>query len=290
MLPGRDSPVIVQGITGKYGSLHAGLMQQYGTNVAAGVTPGRGGEAVGGVRVYDTVAEAVAKTGAASSILFVPAPHFLSAAEEAILAGVRLVVAITERVPIRDEIRLVELARAHGATIIGPNTPGLIIPSQRLKLGIMPANSFMPGNVALFSRSGTLMYEIANQLSSRGFGQAIAVGVGGDPINGSTITEFFELVRNRGDVGAVVTVGEIGGDSEERLAKYISETRYTKPVFAYVAGRAAPTEKRMGHAGAIIYGSYGTAESKIEAFRAAGVKVAMAPSEIPDLLASTLKG
>ena len=288
ILPERGSPVLVQGITGRYGALHTALMRQYGTNVAAGVTPGKGGQTTMGVAVYDTVAEAVARTGAASSILFVPAPHLFSAAEEAIVSGVRLLVAITERVPIRDEIELVELARKHGATVIGPNTPGLIIPSQMVKLGIMPANSFKPGPVALFSRSGTLMYEIANQLSRRGFGQAMAVGVGGDPINGSTMTEFLELVRDRRDVEVVVTVGEIGGDAEESLARYIAQTGYPKKVVAYVAGRAAPKEKRMGHAGAIIYGEYGTAESKIEAFRSAGVSVAMTPAEVPDLVASFL--
>jgi succinyl-CoA synthetase alpha subunit len=289
MLPARGSPVIVQGITGKYGSLHSQLMRDYGTNVAAGVTPGKGGETVGGVPVYDTMPEAVSATGAKSSILFVPAPQLYSAAEEAVLAGVRLLVVITERVPIRDEIRLVWLARAHGATVVGPNSPGLIIPSEGVKLGIMPATSFRTGTVALFSRSGTLMYEIADQLSSRGYGQAIAVGVGGDPINGTPMVEFFDLVSDRPDVDAVVAVGEIGGDSEERLATYIRETKFPKPVLAYVAGRAAPHEKRMGHAGAIIYGSYGTAQSKIEAFREAGVGVAMTPSGIPDLL-STLIG
>lgn len=289
LLPTRGSPVIVQGITGKFGSLHAGLMKEFGTNISAGVTPGRGGQTVGGIRVYDTVAEAVGATGALSSVLFVPAPRLYSAAEEAILAGVRLLVVITERVPIRDEIRLVALAGAHGATVIGPNTPGLIIPSEGVKLGIMPANSFRPGRVALFSRSGTLMYEIANQLSLGGYGQAIAAGVGGDPINGTRITEFFDLVRDRDDVEAVVAVGEIGGDSEERLAKYIIETSYPKPVLAYVAGRSAPSEKRMGHAGAIVYGTQGTAKSKIEAFRAAGVKVAMTPMAIPALLAASLR-
>ncbi len=199
------------------------------------------------------------------------------------------IVAITEHVPIRDELKLVELAKSHGATVIGPNTPGVIIPSRSVKLGIMPAICFRPGTVALFSRSGTLMYEIANQLSTNGFGQAVALGIGGDPINGSTMTEWFEWVRTRDDVDAVVAVGEIGGDAEERLAHYITETRFPKPVFAYVAGRAAPREKRMGHAGAIVYGNYGTVESKIAAFRAAGVKVARTPMEVPGLLSAGLR-
>jgi succinyl-CoA synthetase alpha subunit len=288
ILPEAGEPIIVQGITGKFGSLHTRLMLDYGTNVAAGVTPGKGGEKVEGVPVYDKVAAAVAATGARSSIIFVPAPYFYSAAEEAILAGVKLVVAITEHVPIRDELKMVDLSKAHGATVIGPNTPGLIVPSRKVKMGIMPASSFRPGRLALFSRSGTLMYEIANQLSINGFGQTVALGIGGDPINGTTMTEYFDWVGERDEVDAVVAVGEIGGDAEERLAKHIVDTKFSKPVFAYVAGRAAPKEKRMGHAGAIIYGNFGTAESKISAFRSAGVHVAMTPMEIPALVRNTL--
>lgn len=289
ILPEQGEPIIVQGITGKYGALHTKLMLEYGTNVAAGVTPGRLGEKVEGVPVYDKVSQAVEKTGARSSIIFVPAPYFYSAVEEAILAGVKLVVAITEHVAIRDELKMVALAGAHGATVIGPNTPGIIIPSRKVKMGIMPAPSFRPGRIALFSRSGTLMYEIANQLSTNGFGQAVALGIGGDPINGTTMIEHFDWIRTRDDVDAVVAVGEIGGDSEERLAKYIADTKFSKPVFAYVAGRAAPKEKRMGHAGAIIYGNFGTAESKISAYRAAGVQVAMTPMEIPTLVRKRLR-
>jgi succinyl-CoA synthetase alpha subunit len=288
ILPEQDEPIIVQGITGKYGALHTKLMLQYGTNVAAGVTPGKLGETVEGVPVYDKVSRAVEKTGARSSIIFVPAPYFYPAVEEAILAGVKLVVAITEHVPIRDELKMVALANAHGVTVVGPNTPGVIIPARRVKMGIMPAPSFRPGKIALFSRSGTLMYEIANQLSTNGFGQSVALGIGGDPINGTTMIEYFDWIRTRDDVDAVVAVGEIGGDSEERLASYITDTKFGKPVFAYVAGRAAPKEKRMGHAGAIIYGNYGTAESKISAYRAAGVQVAMTPTEIPTLVRKTL--
>ncbi len=287
-LPEQGEPIVVQGITGKFGSLHTKLMLQYGTNVAAGVTPGRAGERVEGVPVYDGMAEAVAKTGARCSIVFVPAPYFYSAVEEAILAGVKLVVAITEHVPIRDELKMIDLARARGVTVVGPNTPGVIIPSRKIKMGIMPAPSFKAGRVALFSRSGTLMYEIANQLSLGGFGQAIALGIGGDPVNGTTMIDWFDWVRTRDDIEGVVAVGEIGGDSEERLARYISDTKFPKPVFSYVAGRAAPKEKRMGHAGAIIYGNLGTADSKISAFRSAGVKVAMTPSEIATLVGGVI--
>ena len=289
MLPKEGEPVIVQGITGRYGSLHTKLMLQYGTNVAAGVTPGKAGERVEGVPVYDRVADAVEKTGSRCSILFVPAPFFYSAAEEAMQAGVKLLVAITERVPIRDTLKMIALAERHGATVVGPNTPGLIVPARKVKLGIMPASSFRPGRLALFSRSGTLMYEIANQLSTHGFGQCVAVGIGGDPINGTTITDFFDWARDFEGADAVVAVGEIGGDAEEILAKHIVETGFSKPVFAYIAGRAAPEEKRMGHAGAIIYGGYGTAESKISALKDAGAHVGMTPMEIPLLVERYLR-
>ncbi len=288
ILPEQGEPVIVQGITGKFGSFHTKLMIQYGTNVGAGVTPGKAGARVEGVPVYDKVSQAAEKTGARCSIIFVPAPHFYPAVEEAILGGMKLVVAITEHVPIRDELKMVDLAKAHSVTVIGPNTPGIIIPSRKVKMGIMPAPSFKPGKIAVFSRSGTLMYEIANQLSLSGHGQAVALGIGGDPINGSTMLDWFEWARGRDDVEGVVAVGEIGGDSEERLARYISDTKFPKPVFAYVAGRAAPREKRMGHAGAIIYGNLGTADSKVSAFRVAGANVATTPMEIPGLVRKVL--
>lgn len=264
-------------------------MLDYGTNVAAGVTPGKFGEWVENVPVFDSVPQAVQKSGAKCSIIFVPAEHFYSAVEEAISAGIKLIVAITEHVPIRDELKTVDLANSKGVTVIGPNTPGLIIPARKVKMGIMPAPSFTPGRIALFSRSGTLMYEIANELSLAGFGQSLALGIGGDPINGTTMIDWFDWVRGRGDIDAVVAVGEIGGDSEERLAHYISDTRFPKPVFAYIAGRAAPKEKKMGHAGAIIYGNLGTAGSKISAFRDAGVQVAMTPAEIPGLVSEKLR-
>ncbi len=264
-------------------------MLQYGTNVAAGVTPGKSGERVEGVTVYDKVAEAVEKTGARSSIIFVPAPYFYAAAEEAMKAGIKLVVAITEHVPIRDELKMIELARTMGATVIGPNTPGVIIPPRLVKMGIMPAPSFRPGTIALFSRSGTLMYEIANQLSTNGFGQAVALGIGGDPINGSTLTDCFDWVRNREDVNAVVAVGEIGGDAEERLAKYITETKFANQSSPTSPGGPPRRRRRWGTPGAIIYGNLGTAESKIAALQGAGVKIALTPAGIPELLASSLK-
>jgi len=288
MLPKRGDPILVQNMTGRYGRLHTRLMLDYGTNVAAGAAPGKGGQSVEGVPVYDTAAEAVEKSGAKASVCFVPAEFTLAAGEEALNAGIRLLVIITEHVPIRDELRLLQLAQSKGASIVGPNCPGLIIPSQKVKLGIMPAPSFSPGSVALYSRSGTLTYEIAGQLTSAGFGQSVAVGIGGDPINGTTPIEWMDHVQSMEDTTAVVAVGEIGGDAEERLARHIEKSGYRKPVVAYVAGRHAPKEKKMGHAGAIIYGDYGTADSKIRALTAAGVRVATTPMEVPALLKQAL--
>jgi succinyl-CoA synthetase alpha subunit len=276
--------VIVQNITGKYGRLHAKLMLEYGTNVAAGATPGKGGQSVEGVPVFNTMKEAVGMSKARVSVLLVPAEFLLGAAKEALSAGVKLLVVITEHVPVRDTLTMIELARESGASVIGPNCPGMIVPGERVKLGIMPAPSFAPGNVALFSRSGTLMYEIADQLSKNGFGQAWALGIGGDPITGTTAQECLDFAGSQEGTKAVVVVGEIGGDAEERLARHITKTGFRKPVVAYIAGRHAPKEKKMGHAGAIIYGNFGTAESKIEALTAAGARVATTPSDVPSLL------
>ena len=288
ILPKKGEPVIVQNITGRYGRLHTRLMLDYGTNVAAGATPGKGGQTVEGVPVYDTVAEAAAKSGAKTSVCFVPAEFTLAAGKEALDAGVKLLVIITEHVPVRDELRLVQLAQSKGAHIIGPNCPGIIVPSQRAKLGIMPAPSFAPGSVALYSRSGTLTYEIAGQLTAAGFGQSLAVGIGGDPINGSTPIEWMDFLQGMDETKVVVAVGEIGGDAEERLARHIEKSHYSKPIVSYIAGRHAPKEKKMGHAGAIIYGDFGTADSKIRALTAAGVKVARTPMEVPSLVRQSL--
>jgi len=289
ILPKKGDAVIIQNMTGRYGRLHTKLMLDYGTNVAAGAAPGKGGQEVEGVPVYNTVAEAVQKTGARASVCFVPAEFTLAAGEEALEEGIKLLVIITEHVPIRDELRLVQLAQSKGASIIGPNCPGIIIPSQKVKLGIMPAPSFAPGSVALYSRSGTLTYEIAGQLTAAGFGQSLAVGIGGDPINGTTPIEWMDFVQGMDDTKAVVAVGEIGGDAEERLARHIQKSGFKKPIVAYIAGRHAPKEKKMGHAGAIIYGDYGTADSKIAALRGAGVKVAMTPMEVPLLVKESLR-
>ena len=289
MIPERGAPIIVQNITGRYGRIHTRLMLDYGTNVAAGATPGKGGQSVEGVSVYNTVAEAVQKTGARASVVFVPAEFTLEAGREALDAGIKLLVVITEHVPIRDELALVQLAQSRGAAMIGPNCPGIIVPERRVKLGIMPAPSFAPGNVALYSRSGTLTYEIAGQLSAAGFGQSVAVGIGGDPINGTTPIEWMDFAQQMENTKAVVVVGEIGGDAEERLARHIEKSGYKKPIVAYVAGRHAPKEKKMGHAGAIIYGDFGTADSKIRALTSAGVKVAKTPMDVPGLVKESLR-
>ena len=218
--PESGDPVIVQGVTGKYGSLHARLMSGYGTNIAGGVTPGKGGATVENVPVYDSVRQAVDATGAKASVLFVPAASLLPAAEEALEAGIRLLVVITEHVPIRDTLKLLQRCGERGARAIGPNSPGVIFPSRRLKLGIMPAPSFLEGGVALFSRSGTLMYEVADTLSKNDLGQHVALGVGGDPVSCTTLTECLDLAAAMEEVKCVVVVGEIGGDAEERLAEH----------------------------------------------------------------------
>jgi succinyl-CoA synthetase alpha subunit len=281
-------PVIIQGITGSYGSTHTRLMKAYGTNIPAGVTPGKGGQRFEGIPVYNTMREAVKATGAQISGIFVPAPFFLKATIEAIDSGIKLLVAIPEHIPIIDSIKVLEYARKNGARMIGPNTPGVIVP-EVMKVGIMPAQPFKAGTTVVFSRSGTLMYDVSYNLTSKGFGQRLCLGIGGDPINGTNLIEAFDLVRDRADIDSIVVVGEIGGDAEEQLAQYIMRTNFTKPVIAYIAGRAAPKEKRMGHAGAIVYGNYGSAESKVANYARANVPVAKRPAEVPELLAKKLK-
>lgn len=284
----QKKPVVIQGITGSYGSTHTRLMKDYGTNIAAGVTPGKGGQNFEGTPVYDTMANAVMATGAKISGVFVPAPFFLKAAIEALDSGIKLLVAIPEHVPIKDSIKVLEYAKRKDARMVGPNTPGVIVP-EVMKVGIMPAQPFKAGSTVVFSRSGTLMYEVSYNLTNRGYGQRLGLGIGGDPINGTNLIEAFDLVRDRSDVDSVVVVGEIGGDAEEQLAEYVIRTSFNKPVIAYIAGRAAPKEKRMGHAGAIVYGNYGSADSKIANYAKADVPVAKRPGEVPDLLAKKLR-
>ncbi|KAF6242061.1 succinate--CoA ligase subunit alpha, partial [Nitrosopumilus sp. b1] len=276
----KKKPIIVQGITGKFGSQHTKLMIEYGTNVAAGVTPGKGGEKFEGVPIYNTVKEAVDATGAKVSIVFVPAKFFLAAGKEALEAGIKLLIAIPEHVPVRDTLELLELAKQKDAVVIGPNTPGVIIP-EVIKIGIMPASPFKAGDIVVLSKSGTLLYEISNALTQAGFGQTITIGIGGDPVNGTRLIDAFEMIKDTPDLRGLVVVGEIGGDAEELLAQKIIDSGFNKPVVAYIAGRAAPKEKRMGHAGAIVMGNYGSAESKVSMFNKANVPVAKRPAEVP---------
>jgi succinyl-CoA synthetase alpha subunit len=283
MIVDENTRAIVQGITGTQGSLHTRLMQEYGTNIVAGVTPGKGGAEVHGVPVYDTVEEARENNSPNASIIFVPAPFAAGATFEAIDSGIRTIVIITEHIPIKDSVELIARARQANASIIGPNTPGIITPGQ-CKLGIMPAHVFMSGHVGVASRSGTLTYEIAASLTKNRIGQSTCIGVGGDPVTGLNFIDALELFKEDPQTKAVVLIGEIGGNLEELTAEYIARG-YPKPVVAFIAGRSAPPEKRMGHAGAIVMGKSGTAEYKIEAFENAGVNVAEKPSDAARLLA-----
>ncbi|BES81100.1 succinate--CoA ligase subunit alpha [Pyrodictium abyssi] len=287
ILVDRGTRVVVQGITGREGRFHTRLMLEYGTRVVAGVTPGKGGERVHGVPVYDTVEEAVEKHGAEASIVFVPAPAAADAVYEAVDAGIKLVVVITEHIPVHETMLFIDYARRKGTLVIGPNTPGVIAPG-RTKIGIMPGDVFTPGRVAVLSRSGTLTYEVAAAMTREGIGQSIVIGVGGDPVVGLDFPEAMEMLGRDPGTRALVLIGEIGGDMEERAAALVREGRFTKPLVAYIAGKTAPPGKRMGHAGAIISMGLGGYQEKVEALRAAGALVARTPYEIPKLLASVL--
>jgi len=260
-----ETRVLVQGITGREGAFHTKQMLVYGTKVVAGVTPGKGGERVEGVPVYNTVREAVEKEGVNTSIVFVPPRFAADAVIEAIDAGIRLVVCITEWIPIHEMLQVTAYARAKGTRLVGPNCPGLISPGKSL-VGILPGSIFRPGPVGIVSRSGTLTYEVVNELSTRGIGQSTCVGIGGDPIIGTRFIDVLKLFEADPETEAVVMIGEIGGSDEEEAAEYIKSM--TKPVVGFISGRTAPPGKRMGHAGAIISGKTGTAESKIEALPA----------------------
>ena len=286
ILVGKDTRVVVQGITGRDGSFHTQLMLDYGTQVVAGVTPGKGGQEVHGVPVFDTVAEAVAQTGANASVIFVPARFAADAIMEAADAGVQLVVAITEGIPVHDMMRVMAYLKDKPTRLIGPNCPGLITPGEA-KIGILPGQIFTRGPVGVISRSGTLTYEIVSHLTAAGLGQSTAIGIGGDPIIGSRFIDLLKLFNEDPETEAVVVIGEIGGTDEQEAAAYIKE-HFTKPVVAFIAGRTAPPEKRMGHAGAIISGGTGTAAEKIAAFEAAGVPVAALPEEVATLVKEKL--
>ena len=287
ILVDSSTKVIVQGITGRQGSFHTRLMVDYGTCVVAGVAPGRGGREVHGVPVYDTIREALVEHEANASVVFVPARFAKDAVLEAVEAGLEVIVVVTEHIPVRDTIEFISHAMREGSTIIGPNTPGVITPGE-CKLGVMPGSVFSEGRVGMVSRSGTLTYEIAYQLTRSGFGQSTCVGIGGDPVVGLTFVEVMEMFEEDPETEAVVLIGEVGGNLEELAAKHIEEHGYSKPIVAFIAGRIAPPEKRMGHAGAIVLGHAGTAQSKIEALERAGVPVAKTPREVVRLLREEL--
>ncbi|MCL1939482.1 MAG: succinate--CoA ligase subunit alpha [Desulfovibrionaceae bacterium] len=268
----ENTRVVVQGLTGREGMFHGQQMLDYGTKIVAGVTPGKGGQEVLGVPVFDTVAEAVAKTGASASVIFVPAGASADSACEAADAGITLIVIITEHIPVLDMVRCKAYLKSRGAMLIGPNCPGLISPGK-CKIGIQPGYIHKRGSIGLISRSGTLTYEAVHQLTVAGLGQSTCIGIGGDPVPGLTYIELLEMFRDDPQTEAVVVIGEIGGDNEEKAAAYIKESRYPKPVFGFIAGLTAPPGKRMGHAGAIISGSKGRGEDKIAAMRDAGITV-----------------
>ena len=286
----KDTRVVVQGITGGEGRFHASLMLQYGTKIVAGVTPGKGGQEIEGVPVYNTVAEAVSNDGANTSIIFVPAAFAGKALLEAIDADIKTIVAITDGIPQKDAIECMARAKQKDDVIVvGPNCPGVIDPRIGVKVGIMPRQIFAPGNIGIASRSGTLTYEIAWYITQAGMGQTTCIGMGGDAIVGLDFIKLLEMFRDDTETRAVVLIGEIGGNAEELAAQYIKETNYPKPVAAYIAGRLAPPGKRMGHAGAIVMGNAGTAKSKIQACTDAGVPVAEKPGDIVKLLNGLIK-
>ncbi|MEM1943934.1 MAG: succinate--CoA ligase subunit alpha [Candidatus Caldarchaeum sp.] len=284
ILVDENTHVLVQGVTGRQGLFHTRAMIKYGTKVVAGVTPGKGGQVVEGVPVYDSVEEAVdMHRQINTSLVMVPAAFAADAVIESLEAGVKLVVVITEHVPVHDAMKFIRYASYRNAYIIGPNCPGVITP-EAAKVGIMPGHIFKRGRVGIVSRSGTLTYEIAYAITAAGMGQSTCVGIGGDPVVGLNFIDVLEMFRRDPETESVVLIGEIGGDLEERASEYIRETSYPKPVVAYIAGRTAPPEKRMGHAGAIISLGAGDPESKIRALEKAGVPVASTPSEVVRLL------
>ena len=279
----ENSKVCVQGITGNQGKFHTQLMLEYGTDIVAGVTPGKGGQEVLDIPVFNSVSDAVKERGVDTSIIFVPAKFTYSAVMESLDAGINMTCIITEGVPVQDMLRLVETAYKKGLHLIGPNTPGMLIP-DKIKLGIMPSDMCHFGTVATIAKSGTLSYEIAKSLGNAEIGVSAYIGIGGDPIRGTTLEEAFNYyVKDKG-TNVIVLIGEIGGDDEEKVANYIQQESVDKPIVAYIAGKSAPEGKRMGHAGAIISGNVGTAQGKIDALSAVGVKIANTPWDIPKMV------
>ncbi len=284
---GKHTKLVVQGITGRDGGFHTQAMIAYGTQVVAGVTPGKGGQEAFGVPVYDTVAESVEKAGANASVIFVPAGVAADAVLEAVDAGVETVICITEGIPVRDMNAVMPRVRDAGVRLIGPNCPGAISPG-RCKVGILPGNIVAPGKVGLVSRSGTLTYEVVHQLTQAGLGQSTCIGIGGDPVIGTNFIDCLRGFQNDDETEAMVMIGEIGGTDEEEAADFI-QSEVTKPVVAFIAGQTAPPGKRMGHAGAIISGGSGTAAEKIEKLGSVGVPVAGIPSRIVPMLQEIYK-
>ena len=288
ILVNHSTRAIVQGITGREGSFHTKLMLDYGTKIVAGTSPGKGGSYVHGVPVYNTIYEAVREQGPIdASIIFVPARFASDAVYEAIDHGIRVVVVITEGIPLHEEVKFINYAKIRGVDVVGPNTPGVMTVNE-CKLGIMPAHVFKRGYVGLVSRSGTLTYEIARELSKRGYGVSTVIGLGGDPVTGLDFIDVYERFLRDNETKAVVLIGEIGGDAEERFATYYTKLTYKKPVVAYIAGRTAPPGKRMGHAGAIISMGMGDYKSKRSSLENADIPVAETPSQVPILLESVL--
>lgn len=287
ILVNNDTRIVVQGITGREGTFHTRQCVDYGSNVVAGVTPGKGGQDMDGIPVFNTVARAVRETGANASLIFVPPAFCGDAILEATEAGVELVVCITEGIPTMDMVKTKEAIRYNNVRLVGPNCPGVITPGQ-CKMGIMPGFIHQPGNVGVISRSGTLTYEAVAQLTELGIGQSTCIGIGGDPIIGSTFIDLLRLFNGDPDTSAVVMIGEIGGSAEEEAAAFIKE-EMTKPVVSFIAGQTAPPGKRMGHAGAIIAGGKGTAAEKVKALEGAGVAVSKSPAEIGAQVARVLK-
>ena len=286
---GKDTKLIVQGITGRDGSFHAKQMMEYGTNVVAGVTPGKGGQKFEGtVPIYNTVYDAVAATGANTSVIYVPPMGAADAMMEAADAGIELIVCITEGVPVLDMTRVYPFVKEKGARLLGPNCPGLISPGKS-KVGIIPGRICTPGPIGLVSRSGTLTYEVVYQMTRAGLGQTTCVGIGGDPINGTNFIDCLAAFEEDPETKAVMMIGEIGGSEEERAAEFIA-SNMTKPVAAYIAGVTAPPGRKMGHAGAIISGSSGTAQAKMEALSAAGAQVAENPTECGEKMVAIVRG
>ena len=284
ILVNKNTRLIVQGITGRDGGFHTSKMKAYGTNIVGGVSPGKGGQTVEGIPVFNTVADAVKATQANVSIIFVPAPVAADSILESSEAGIELVIAITEGIPTLDMVRVMPYLKKNGTKLIGPYCPGLITPDEAL-VGILPGTIFKKGNVGLISRSGTLTYEVVYHLTAAGMGQSTAVGIGGDPVVGLHYLELLSMFEEDEDTEAIVLIGEIGGNAEERAASYIQH-HVTKPVVSFIAGLSAPPDKQMGHAGAIISSGSGSAKEKIAALEAVGIRVAPEPSMIPDLLKS----